>query len=89
MLIKVTNFQYFNFVAGLHSSIWSGIGHNNQDIEATTQGLAHLKHQHQKLSNREREADMLRKIDEIFQFSDEKPMLPSVEQITQPMALGN
>ena len=71
----------------MHSSIWSGIGHNNHDIEETTQ--AHLKHRHQKLSNREREADMLRKIDEIFQFSDEKPMLPSVEQITQPMALGN
>ena len=77
-------------IAGLHSSIWSGIGHNNHDIEATTQGLAHLKHRHQELT--QREENMLRKIDEIFQFSDEKPMplpLPRVEQITQPMALGN
>ena len=90
--------KHFSDAGLLHSSIWSGIGHNKHEIEAKTSGHPHLNgHRHQKLNQRGK--NLLRKIDEIFQFSDEKPILqqpmlqhplqPRVEQITQPLVLGN
>ena len=64
---------------------------SNHEIDAKTTGHPHLKKSQQELNQREQ--NLLRKIDEIFQYSDgdyiQKPSArlqqPSVEQITQPL----
>jgi hypothetical protein len=56
----------------LHSSIWSGItgNQNNHDgIEGQTSGHPHSTHPQQL---NQREQNLLKKMDEIFQFGDGK-----------------
>ena len=74
-VLELTTLWHSCFYTGLlHSSIWSGItgNHNYHDeIDGQTSGHPHSTNPQQMKLN-QREQNLLKKMDEIFQFGDGK-----------------